>query len=126
MIVHFEILEGEVLNTLKEIGTFTNKLGGWLQTANADLKSNVATEIAALIPGGGQVLTDAEALVDEAITVCNAISGIANNSSAIAGILQRLGTDLSNLIHANSGHSISWFVMAFEAVYNDLFGTKTA
>ena len=92
---------------------FTTKL-------KAALQSNVAIDLAAL---AGQSQLDATliAACDQAIKGCNLLISIADNEGLNAR-LQRLGSDLTKMEHASEKPTFSFYCIAFETVFNDLFG----
>lgn len=110
----------EITHIDAEVKELATKAANITTAIENGLKSNIAVDIATLIPDG-------EADREAAITLCNeAIEGLKalqaiGDGSGIAARLQRLGSDLTQLWHANSKHTLSYYIQCFEAVYNDLF-----
>jgi len=104
---------------VKELAT---KYANVTKTIQTDLQSGIATDIAAMFPGGTQLQKDLIAVTGRAVTALNAVAGLAGNNAGSA-ILQRLGADLTQIEHASTKHTISFYITSFELVFHDLFGS---
>ncbi len=116
--INIELIPAEVKAIATKWAAFTTQL-------KKDLQSNIAIDLAALIPGGAQLDTDLIQCCNVAITGCNALIS-ASDSVGLNARLQRLGSDLTRIEHAIEKHTVSFYIVAFETVFADLFGSTTA
>jgi len=109
------MIPAEVKHLATKWANFTTKL-------KAALQSNVAIDLAAMT---GETALDQTIIsaCDEAIKGCNALIAIADNVGLNAR-LQRLGSDLTKMEHASEKHTFSFYCVAFETVFNDMFGKE--
>ena len=114
--INIELIPAEVKTLATKWATFTTQL-------KKDLQSNIAIDLAALIPGGTQLDTDLVTACNAAIAGCNALIAIADNTGLNAR-LQRLGSDLTRIEHADQKHTASFYIISFETIFNDLFGNN--
>ena len=108
-----------------EVKALATKWANFTTQLKKDLQSNIAIDLAALIPGGTQLDTDLINACNAAITGCNALIAVADNAG-LNGRLQRLGSDLTKIEHADEKHTPSFYIICFETVFNDLFGAVIA
>lgn len=124
--MHFDIslIPTDVVNFCKKAATFTT-------TLENDLKSNIAIDITAAIDtamGTGLSETIRQTLITVATDAVTAIGKLENavETPAVQGIFQRLGADLTQLAHNSDKHTLSYYIGAFEAIINDVFGKGNA
>lgn len=94
---------------------YTNKL-------KAALQSGIAIDFAAIVPEGEADREAIIAILQEAYKACMAIQAF--DSTGVSARLQRAGSDITQLLHADSKHTISFYITCFEVVFNDLFSDK--
>jgi hypothetical protein len=111
----------EIVHIDADIKSVATKAATITTAIEKALNSNVAIDLATLVPQGEIVREEVISLCNEAIAGCKALQAI-GDGSGIEGRLQRLGTDLTQLWHNNTTHTFSFYCECFEAVYNDLFG----
>lgn len=95
-----------------------------------DLETTGAKAIAAYFgPEGTAILAGADTLCTIAIKDCNAIIKAMDSPTVqkdIRGVqarLQALGADLTKLEHDSQKHTVGYYVICFEAIFRDLFGS---
>ncbi|HVW99900.1 MAG TPA: hypothetical protein VHA52_05640 [Candidatus Babeliaceae bacterium] len=100
----------EIHNAAKIAANITMKV-------DAALKSNTAISIVEII---AVFFPEAETLREEIITLLDqatpSLKAVANDDKSYKGILQRLGSEITSLVHGNQ-HTISDYICAFEYVF---------
>ena len=112
--INIQLIPAEVKALATKFATITTQI-------KKDLQSNIAVDAAALFPGGTQLDTDLIAICNAALTGCNALIAVTDNTGLNAR-LQRLGSDLTAMAHAGQKHTPSFYIICFETIFNDLFG----
>jgi len=105
----------------EEVKNICTKFAGITKQLQADLQSGIAIDLAAMFPGGTQLDTNMIYACQLAINGANKLAAIAD-TPGVEARFQRLGSDLSMLEHNSQKHTISFYIVAFETVFNDLFG----
>jgi len=108
-----------------DLRAIATKMANVTTTIKTALSSNLAVDVAALFPGGTQLDAECITACNEALIGCNALIKVADNAGLNAR-LQRLGSDMTKLAHANAKHTISYYIVCFETLFADLFGNSNA
>lgn len=95
-------------------GAATAKI--WTGKMLAGLNSGELVDIAAMVPGGATYRDELVKVLTMAYGAVNLIGS--SDPSAVKGILQRAGAELTGIMHGNV-HSISDYIHAFEYVFNE-------
>lgn len=88
------------------------------------LESPAAIVAESLIPSGAAWAAEAITIITEALPAIKLISGIGDTSST-KGLLQRLGSNLTSIIHGGK-HPFSWYVSAFDFFVFGIGGNPAA
>jgi len=104
-----------------EVTALCRKFAGMTNQFENDLKSGIATDVAALFPGGAQLDQDMIAMCQVAIKSAGLLAAAAD-AVGMSARFQRLGSDLAMIEHDDEKHTISFYITSFEVVYHDLFG----
>jgi len=109
-----------VTHVTEEVKALAAKAAGYTTALEKAFNSGLAVDIAALVPEGE---VDREAIIAILETAYKSLQAIAAfDPSGVAARLQRAGSDITQLLHANPKHTISFYITAFEVVFNDMFG----
>jgi hypothetical protein len=117
----------ELIHIPEDIRAISTTVGNETIKLQAELQSNAAIDIAAVVDAAlgttvaETVRQDGIAICTTAIAGCKALQGI-SDTAGVAGRLKRLGTDLTQLAHASNQHSFAFYDECFETVINDLLG----
>jgi len=100
-----------------ELETFATQAATCTSKIAAALNSPVAEVLAGLVPEGTVAKDAIEAVLTGAHAAANAVAG---NPSAVKGILQRAGAEITSLLHGAKLSNISDYVKAFEFVFDGI------
>ncbi len=104
-----------------DVAALCRKFAGMTKQFETDLQSGIATDVAAMIPGGAQLDQDMIAMCQLAIKSAGLLAAAAD-AVGVSARFQRLGSDLTKLEHADEKHTISFYITSFEVIFHDLFG----
>lgn len=104
----------------KEIHDLAARAANWTTIIEKELTSGIAIDFAAIIPEGEQAREAILAVCETAGKSLGAVVAL-TDSAGTKGLLQRLGTDITGLLHGKK-KTFSDYCIAFEHVFNDLFG----